>query len=237
MNVGDNLKSGNANWDFGGDTPKIFDTHVKKSIPMYSENQDLIVKLSDFFISNDSLCYDIGTSTGSLIYKLLQRHKQKNAKFIGIDNKQEMIDVATEKLSDIDRSRYELLTEDIRDFKLEKSDFITSYYTIQFIRPKFRQEIIDTIYKSLNWGGAFIFFEKVRAPDARFQDITTSICSDFKLDYGYNKQEILAKQMSLKGVLEPFTTNGNLDFLKRAGFKDIMTISKFVSFEGFLAIK
>ena len=38
-----------------------------------------------------------------------------------------------------------------------------------------RQKLFDKIFDSLIWGGDFLFFEKVRAPDARFQDITTSI--------------------------------------------------------------
>jgi tRNA (cmo5U34)-methyltransferase len=38
-------------------------------------------------------------------------------------------------------------------------------------------------------------------------------------------------------VLEPFSTQGNLDLLSRAGFKDVMTLIKYVCFEGFLAIK
>ena len=45
------------------------------------------------------------------------------------------------------------------------------------------------------------------------------------------------KSRSLKGVMEPFSTQGNLDMLKRAGFQDVMTIQKYVCFEGFLAIK
>jgi tRNA (cmo5U34)-methyltransferase len=49
--------------------------------------------------------------------------------------------------------------------------------------------------------------------------------------------EVLGKQRSLKGVLEPFSTQGNIDLLKRAGFVDIMTIMKSICFEGFLAIK
>ena len=40
-----------------------------------------------------------------------------------------------------------------------------------------------------------------------------------------------------KGVLEPFSSNENRNFLKRAGFKDISTISKDLCFEGILAIK
>jgi tRNA (cmo5U34)-methyltransferase len=35
----------------------------------------------------------------------------------------------------------------------------------------------------------------------------------------------------------PFSTQGNIDLMKRAGFVDIMSILKYVNFEGFLAIK
>ena len=51
------------------------------------------------------------------------------------------------------------------------ADMIASMFTMQFILPKHRQKIYDKIYKSLNWGGAFVLFEKIRGNDARFQDI------------------------------------------------------------------
>ena len=47
----------------------------------------------------------------------------------------------------------------------------------------------------------------------------------------------VGKTRSLKGILEPFSTQGNLDMMARAGFVDIMTVQKYLSFEGFLAIK
>jgi tRNA (cmo5U34)-methyltransferase len=93
------------------------------------------------------------------------------------------------------------------------------------------------VFESLNWGGAFILFEKVRGNDARFQDIMTSMYNEYKIAQGYSSEEILSKSRSLKGVLEPFSTQGNLDLLRRAGFVDITTIFKYVCFEGFLAIK
>ena len=125
----------------------------------------------------------------------------------------------------------------ILETDLNISDFIISYYTIQFIRPAYRQLVFDKIYNSLNWGGGFILYEKVRAPDARFQDITTQIYNDFKVENGYTTDEIMGKAKSLKGILEPFSTKGNIEMLQRSGFSDIMTIQKYVSFEGFLAIK
>ena len=114
---------------------------------------------------------------------------------------------------------------------------IISYYCIQFIHPKARQQLISKIYERLEWGGAFVWFEKVRGPDARFQDIMTSMYTDFKLEKGYSAEEIVTKTRSLKGILEPFSTEGNIMLLKRAGFVDILSIMKYVCFEGFLAIK
>ena len=126
---------------------------------------------------------------------------------------------------------------DLMDIEFEKSDLIIAYYTIQFIKPKNRQIIFDRIYEALNWGGAFILFEKVRAHDARFQDIATALYTDYKLEQGYQPDEIVAKSRSLKGVLEPFSTQGNIDMFKRAGFKDILSVMKYVCFEGMLGIK
>jgi tRNA (cmo5U34)-methyltransferase len=114
---------------------------------------------------------------------------------------------------------------------------IVCYYTVQFIDPSVRQELMDKLYASLNWGGALLLFEKVRGSDARFQDILTTLYTDYKLRKGYTPEEIISKTRSLKGVLEPFSTQGNIDMLKRAGFVDINTVQKYLCFEGFLAIK
>jgi len=89
----------------------------------------------------------------------------------------------------------------------------------------------------LNWSGALLLFEKVRANDARFQDMMTALYTDYKLDQNYKAEEIMNKTKSLKGVLDPFSTQANLDYLQRAGFADYINIMKYVCFEGFLAIK
>ena len=108
---------------------------------------------------------------------------------------------------------------------------------MQFINPSIRQVITDKIFNSLNWGGAFLFFEKVRGPDARFQDIMQTLYTEYKMSEGYNEKEIIGKTLSLKGILEPFSSNANIEMLKRAGFQDINLVFKRLCFEGYLAIK
>lgn len=126
---------------------------------------------------------------------------------------------------------------DATTWEFEKTDVVVSYYCLQFVPPKARQTVINTIYERLNWGGGFLLFEKVRACDARFQDMMSSLYQEFKLRQEFTPAEIVAKARSLKGVLEPFSSQGNVDLLKRAGFVDIISVMKYVCFEGFLAIK
>ena len=235
-NVGDDIKAERGAWSFGGDVSENFDEHVRKSVPFYDIGHDLICKLSDFFVAGDSVCYELGCSTGELTSKLAKHNAhKKGARFIGIDVEESMILKAREKASDL--PNLEFVADDINVFEYEPANLIVAYYTVQFAHPSLRQELINRIYNSLNWGGAFVMFEKVRGADPRFQDIVTSLYVDYKLDQGYDEAEIISKNRSLRGVLEPFSTQGNLDLLKRAGFVDYMSIMKYVCFEGFLAIK
>ena len=232
----DNAVAENASWNFSGQTAENFDEHVRRSVPMYETGHDLICKLSDFFVRSDSLSYEIGVSTGRLLAKLVQHHQHKvGCKWIGIDAEQDMIAQALENLDG--RKGVFVEAVDIVSYPLEKSDLIVSYYCIQFIPPKFRQDVITKIYKALNWGGAFIWFEKVRGCDARFQDILTTLYTDYKLEQQFSPSEIIGKTRSLKGVLEPFSSQGNMDLLKRAGFVDMLVVFKYLCFEGVLAIK
>lgn len=234
--VGDDLEAGCGAWRFEADVPEKFIAHIRQSVPGYDEGHELICSLSDYFCLDESLCYELGTSTGQLIRKLAERNShRRKIRWIGIDSVPEMIDKAREHCEDHDN--IELYSEDIRLYELEKSDFIVSYYTIQFVRPRYRQQVIDKIYQSLNWGGAFLFFEKVRGPDARFQDILTNLYFNYKRQNGFSTEEIMSKADSLKGVLEPFSSQGNHDLLTRAGFVDIMPVFRNICFEGILCIK
>ena len=108
---------------------------------------------------------------------------------------------------------------------------------MQFITPSVRQELVNKIYNSLAWGGAFFVFEKTRGPDGRFQDMNSHVYNEFKLNQGYKPEEIFSKSRSLAGVLEPFSDKGNYEMFKRAGFQDIEYIFTNICFKGWICIK
>jgi tRNA (cmo5U34)-methyltransferase len=234
--VGDGISANSSRWTFKGTVASTFDSHVSKSVPLYHESHQIVLDLSDYFVKSDSLVYDIGCSTGVLTRRLFDRNQDKTTSIIGIDSVSEMIEFAG-ATSPPGEMAPQFVCDDIVTMSMSSSDFVVMFYTLQFIQPAVRQLVVDKVYKSLNWGGAFVLFEKVRAPDARFQDIATGLYLEFKLRNGFELSETAAKTRSLKGVLEPFSSQGNFDLLKRSGFSDVMTISKYVCFEGFLAIK
>jgi tRNA (cmo5U34)-methyltransferase len=234
--VGDRLTAQAADWAFGGDVADHFDTHVRRSVPLYDMGHELVCRLSDFFVGQPGLAYEIGCSTGALLQRLAQHNAHRpGCRWVGIDCEPAMVRQARTRCRDL--ANVEVFEGDATQFDYEPCDLVVAYYTVQFIRPRLRQPLFDRIYERLGWGGAFILFEKVRGPDARFQDMLTALYDDYKREQGYDDHEIMSKSRSLRGVLEPYTSQANLDYLRRAGFGDVMPVMKYLGFEGFLAIK
>lgn len=233
--VGDDIAADNAGWSFAGEVPARFEAHVRRSVPFYDEGHDLVAELSDWFVADGSVIYDLGCATGRLSLLLAERHRARQPRVLAVERDPDMLEQARTRCAGV--SGIELIEADLADLELGACDLVVAYYTLQFVRPRCRQQVFDRIYQALNWGGALVLFEKVRAPDARFQDIANGLYTELKLRRGFSGNEIVNKARSLKGVLEPFSTQGNLDLLGRAGFVDVMTVFKYVCFEGFVAIK
>lgn len=233
--VGDLITSENARWSFGGNVAHTFEEHIDRSVPHYRGGHHIVASLSDFFLYEGAKVYEIGCSTAALLRLVAERHADRSIAFTGIEIQEEMVATALERTAHL--PNVSIVQDNALTAELDPCDLLMSYYTIQFIRPAQRQALYDKLYKSLRWGGALVVFEKVRAPDARFQDMMSALYTDFKLENGFTEAEIVSKSRSLKGVLEPFSSQANIGMMQRAGFQDVMTIFKHLCFEGFLAIK
>ena len=165
QDCGDGIASENAGWKFSGEMVDTFDEHIERSIPWYHEGHDLVCQLSDYFLENNSVCYEIGVSTGVLLEKLYLSNQAVKplVRYVGIDVEPDMIEKAQGRFGQNDQIALEVA--DATAYPFEKADMIVSYYAIQFTRPRVRQGLIDRIYEALNWGGAFVLFEKIRGPE------------------------------------------------------------------------
>ena len=226
-----------GSWTFGGNIPFIFEKHIERSVPDYLYTHDLIVDLSQFFLFEGSTCIDIGCSTGNLIAKIIKNSSKKNLKFIGIEPELKMVNLCKKNIRSNKLKNVKIVAKSSEDYSFKKADLIISHYTIQFIRPFNRQRVFNKIYKSLSYGGAFLFFEKIRGNDSKFESILSSLLLDFKEKKKFNSKEILNKSKSIRGVLEPLKDKENINFLKKSGFKKIETIRQKINFKGYLCIK
>lgn len=237
--AGDGIAARRSGWTFSGEVVDSFDDHVEKSVPLYADGHELVCELTDYFVRPGSRVYELGCSTGALTLKMaaFNRGTKPGARFIGLDVEPDMVDLAERKRQEQQADDVTFEVADVVAYDYEPADLIVAYYTVQFVPPKLRQVLVDRLYERLTWGGALVLFEKVRGADARFQDILTGMYHDYKTRQGYSREEVASKSRSLRGVLEPFSTAGNLALLERAGFVDVDQVFRYICFSGFVAIK
>ena len=162
MLAGDSIETQRGAWTFGGNVADTFVTHAERSIPLYHQGHALICRLSDFFMLPGSVGYELGTSTGQLIKHLAEHNAHKEGvRWIGVDRERGMLDKAREHTRGIDN--IEFVCEELATVNLEKSSMIASYYTMQFVPPRLRQDVFNKIYESLEWGGAHLLEPHERA--------------------------------------------------------------------------
>lgn len=224
-------------WRFDADVAASFDTHVRKSVPGYDTVQQMVVDMSEFFISDHSVVYDIGASTGETLYRLAGKHAGKtNLRFIGIERSQTMVTQARKKLAQVPGIRF--IHEDARNVaRFDSPDLVVSLYTLQFLSIDERYRLLSKLFAEMNTGGALILAEKVHAEAAGFQNICNELHWDFKREQGLTDAMILAKARSLRGVLKPLSLDENCEMLRWAGFQTVEVFFKWLNWAGIIAIK
>jgi tRNA (cmo5U34)-methyltransferase len=217
-------------WEFNEEVAQCFDQHVRQSVFMYDEFHKSIIKMSNWFIEDNTNILDVGTSTGELLMKLPYN---KTCNYIGIDVEDGMINKAQEKLGE----KYKLQLGDILDYKITNCSLITMVLVLQFIKNKDKELALQNIYNSLNKGGAFMFVDKVKTPILDIHDMYNDLYYDFKRENDLTDTEILDKNVSLRGVQKCLTVEENIQLMKNVGFKNMDIFLKYNNFVGIIAIK
>ena len=118
-----------------------------------------------------------------------------------------------------------------------KSDIILANYTIQFIRPIDRFNLIKKIYKSIKKDGFFIFSEKIITKESQLNKQLIDEYLNFKKSKGYSEFEITQKREALENVLIPYSEKENKKMVKNAGFIYFETLFRWANFATFIAKK
>lgn len=202
-----------------------FDHHIARSIPGYGELIETILQMSRAFIQDHGRVYDLGCSTGALLKAIEARHE--TVELIGYD-----IEPAFAK----HWHRHYFQVADIRQQRIEFACLALSLFTLQFLPPADRQDILTRVYDGLLPGGALIIAEKTHFATGQVQELASTTYHQAKRRH-FTDEEIMDKSAALVPVMRPSTGAEILAQLNAAGFEVVEPIWQRLHFRAWLAIK
>lgn len=222
-------------FEFDEEVAAVFDDMLERSVPFYKESQ----KITEFFalknLKDNSILYDLGSSTASLLINISRKLKV-DARLVGLDNSDAMLKQARKKCVALG-AKVELKNADILEYDYKEANVFVSNYTLQFIRPLVREELVKKIATSLKKDGIFIFSEKVISHHSKLNKDLIECYYDFKKEQGYSEYEIMQKREALENVLVPYSEEENIKMARNCGFSHCEVVFRWTNFATFIAVK
>ena len=222
-------------FEFDEEVASVFDDMLDRSVPFYRDVLSLVSTLVEKNTKEGDRVCDLGCSTATTLLEIFSKNSKK-LELIGIDNSSAMIKRAKRKVAAFGADIKLFQADFIKD-EIPLSKIIIANYTLQFVRPAKREELVKKIYNSIEKGGFFIFNEKIIYEDKKLNKQMIDIYYDFKKQKGYSEYEIAKKREALENVLIPYSDEENISLAKSVGFKNVNIIFKWANFACFIAQK
>lgn len=183
-------------WTFKSESVAAgFDNHVREQLPWYDLATKMVAVIARHYISNNSVVYDIGASTGNIGKAIEQSLRHNQAKFYAIEESKEM----AAKYNGPNKLEIKNATEYI----YEPHDLSILFLVLMFIPYSKRESFLKRIYNLLNEGGAIIIVDKIEMPYGYSGSILRKMALAWKINAGVTPEEILQKELSLSGYQRP----------------------------------
>lgn len=158
-----------------------------------------------------------------------------------MDNSPAMVERCREYLHAQDAMFQELLPvevieADILALELQTASLVTLNFTLQFIPPAQRLELLTRVRQALLPGGALILSEKLRFEDAAEHELLTELHVAFKRANGYSELEIAQKRSAIEKVMLPDSLEQHRERLLAAGFSKVVPWFQCLNFASLVAL-
>ncbi|MDJ0836990.1 MAG: carboxy-S-adenosyl-L-methionine synthase CmoA [Acidobacteriota bacterium] len=226
-----------AGFEFDEKVAAVFDDMAHRSIPFYEEVQTMIVDLVGQYYQEGTRIYDLGCSTGSMTARLALAYDGIH-EIVGIDSSSAMIDKARANLDRLETAvKLTLEPGDVREVEITDASVVIMNYTLQFVRPLYRERVIERIFNGLQPGGVLILSEKVLEENTHLSRLFIDAYYRFKRARGYTELEISQKRERLENVLVPYKVSELTELLQRGGFSEAGVFFKWHNFASLIAMK
>ena len=217
---------------------RVFPDMIRRSVPGYTTIIPMIGVITEHYAQTGTNCYDLGCSLGASTLAMRHGLKSKHCKLIAIDNSTAMLERCNHYIElDNETTPVELICEDINNIELKPSSVITMNFTLQFIAPEMRLNLLRKIYNALQPGGVLILSEKICFTDQDEQSTLEQLHWNFKHANGYSELEVSQKRSALEKVLLPDTLDTHKHRISQAGFSSTHIWYQCFNFMSLIAIK
>jgi tRNA (cmo5U34)-methyltransferase len=215
---------------------------LRRSIPGYEASLEAIGSLAARYVTEGSTCYDLGCSLGAATLAMRQAIRVGGTRLIAVDNSEAMVSrcreiVAAETAARPQQPPVEVVLGDIRDTVIEDASMVVLNYTLQFLDPGARDELVARIARGLRPGGLLVLGEKVVDEDPHMETLLVDLYHEHKRRNHYSALEIARKRAALENVLVPETVSAHRARLAAAGFGNIAVWFRYFNFVSIVAIK
>jgi len=223
---------------FDDNVATVFPDMIKRSVPGYSAILSMIGDISERYAQEDSYCYDLGCSLGASTLAMRHSIKAKHCEIISIDNSPAMTE-RCERVIQEDKATVPVtvICDNIQDIPINQASIVVVNFTLQFIDPADRKDMIQRIYDGLLTGGILLISEKIHFDNEPHQRLMTELYHNFKRVNGYSDMEIAQKRNALENVLRSDSIDTHRERLNRCGFSSADLWFQCFSFCSFIAIK
>ena len=223
---------------FNSDVVKVFPDMISRSVPGYHSVLEIIDSVFAKFANTGSEIYDLGCSLGAASLMLAPRAEQVGSVIKAVDNSPAMIDRLRKELADYEfKHIIKPCLADICDISIANASFTVMNYTLQFVPPAERKNLLTSIYHGLEPGGGLFISEKIAGENESEELLLRELHENYKTSHGYSQLEIAQKRTSLENVLIPETLSLHFQRLREIGFKQIILCLRHLNFVSLLAVK
>jgi tRNA (cmo5U34)-methyltransferase len=232
------VQSGVEKFSFNQQVVDVFPDMINRSVPSYQTIVDGIGKLASLLCVSSPVIYDLGCSLGNVSLSIAKHAQTKDPTIRGIDNSQAMIERCQQHVDAFSfGSCIRLQKSDLVTLSLEPCDMAVINFTLQFIEPVKRQDIINKVYKALSLNGIFVLSEKIKVPESELDSVLIDLHHEFKRENGYSDLEISQKRSALEDVMKLDSIETHTKRLSQAGFSKICVWYQHFNFVSILAVK
>lgn len=233
-----------TDFEFDQNVASVFEDMINRSVPGYATIVHNLQHFAARFVQANTHCYDLGCSLGASTLAMRKGIDNKDTdskntiQIISVDTSEDMLERAEGYIyKDSSTTPVTFIHDDIRNIVIKNASMVVLNFTLQFLPPKDREKLLNTIFAGMNQGACLVLSEKIYFDDETIQQTMTAVHHQFKREQGYSDLEISQKRDAIENIMKLESSPSHIQRLHNIGFSHATQWYQNTAFCSFLAIK